>query len=337
MAYRFTDDYRSYGGDPRIGAAPLPVDVGQDTRTLVLDVDTVPLGAVTCEFAFVEGFEALATRTWTADEWASDAAKTLTIPQSIDSIHVLTCESGGSGQPRWISQWWVDVRADEVGPEAVFSDDEEYLSFSRGTAQHGYAGPRRAVSNGDLVRVVGPAGTWPAYGYRLVTLHRSADDRDPVIDIRSAVVSDDGSALEFRMPAEPTAADSGSDAYFTVDVFSSSEDGPARSAAASFRAPLVFGAAAAVEVSTSVSARYALSFQRLTATARISGSTGTLTGTVSFAANGRTVGTTPVSGTEARVRLPALTKGTYSITATFTPADGSPPVTSPGAWLRVLR
>ena len=332
----WTNHYWSYGSDPRNGD-PITLTIGPDTRTLVLDVDIEPLGPVVCTFANPEDFGPLATAQWTAEEWSSDAPKTFPIPEHTGGTHVARCISGGADQPNWIIEWWIYSQEEDTRTEVVLTDDE-YLYSTRDTDQYDSPGPARPVTSGDIVRISGAPGTWPQDENVRVLLFSGAILQAPPISIPGAIVSADGSTVEFEMVAEPSPGYFRPDATFQVRASSSTEGPPVHTEATSFKAPLVYVAEAPPTVAITLSARYALSFQRVTATAVVkTASTPTPDGTVSFAVNGKSVGTVPLgSDGTATFRLPKLAKDRYSVTATFTPATGSPPTVSPGAWLRVL-
>ena len=116
-----------------------------------------------------------AARQWTAEEWADPSSRFIDLPEGTIAVWPdredddydrfdLYCDGFELGAARQVTP--AAVAADAVravGPAVVTLIEDPALRFGdEVSSRYEAGGPARTLTTGQEVRVVGPAGTWPA-------------------------------------------------------------------------------------------------------------------------------------------------------------------------------
>lgn len=203
-------------GDPTVTETPIPntAEVSALTTAVVFDLNRPSAGPVACSISnlFYEY-----RQQWSAADWVADTDKRIDLPDGLSrgeeptSDFEIFCYSD-AWDITWPTRWTAPQ-----GKPAVVRDPEQEES-GRAVVRH-YSAATQTIHPGDVIRVVGPPGTWNSTGAGDTRTFTGLTSSNPDDDYYTpdATINADASEYSFRVPTDLT-ADYGAGARVRITV-----------------------------------------------------------------------------------------------------------------------
>ena len=298
------------------------------------------------------------SRTWTAQQWSNRAARFLDLPEGTIAVWPnrgeddydrfdLYCDAYQQSATRQVTRLlWRMTPYEVVAPVVTLVEDPALRFADVVSSRYADAGPGRALTSGQEVRVVGPAGTWPATGSGTGTSGSLQVQLVTRTDLQTlpAVLSSDRSTVTFVIPDGNAPVGPSEGAHLAIlSNGSVTSDGKTVTRSVSWRAPVSVNVDGIGQSQTALTVpKYTISRLRPTATVTVARAATTPAaspwGSVRILIDGKRFGPDVAvdTGGHAKVKLPHLGPGRHVVTASYLGDPKTAPSSSPGAPVRVL-